>query len=100
MESDSVYGYRKMTDDLRDLGEKCDKHRVYRLMRQDKLRWQTGYRPLNSNRGGPAAAKARNHLKRQFAVVEPNRVWVTYVTYIRTYEGWLFPAAVIDLFSR
>jgi len=95
-----VYGYRKVTDDLRDLGETCGKHRVYRLMRQEKLRSQTGYRRRNSNRGGPAAVTAPNHLQRQFDVVEPNRVWVTDITYIRTYEGWLFLAVVIDLFSR
>lgn len=39
-------------------------------------------------------------LKRQFDVVEPNKVWVTDITYIRTYEGWLYLAVVLDLFSR
>lgn len=41
-----------------------------------------------------------NLLKRQFDVVEPNTVWVTDITYIRTYEGWLYLAVVLDLFSR
>ena len=41
-----------------------------------------------------------NLLKRQFDVVEPNKVWVTDITYIRTYEGWLYLAVVLDLFSR
>jgi transposase InsO family protein len=36
-ESGGVYGYRKITDDLRDLGERCGKHRVYRLMRDEGL---------------------------------------------------------------
>jgi putative transposase len=100
LKSNSVYGDRKVTDDLRDLGETCGKHRVYRLMRQEKLRSQTGYRRRNSHRGGPAAVTAPNHLQRQFAVVEPNRVWVMDIPYIRKYEGWLFLAVVIDLFSR
>ncbi|OPB03763.1 hypothetical protein BFW89_13340 [Pseudomonas synxantha] len=39
-------------------------------------------------------------LKRHFDVVEPNKVWVTDITYIRTYEGWLYLAVVLDLFSR
>ena len=43
---------------------------------------------------------APNHLQRQFDVREPNRVWVTDITYIRTHEGWLFLSAVLDLFSR
>ena len=42
--SGTVYGYRKITTDLRDLGERCGKHRVYRLMRVEGLRSQTGYR--------------------------------------------------------
>ncbi|MNV02441.1 Integrase core domain protein [compost metagenome] len=43
---------------------------------------------------------ALNHLERQFDVTEPNKVWVTDITYIRTHEGWLYLAAVLDLFSR
>ncbi len=37
LESGGVYGYRKIAHDLRDLGERCGKHRVYRLMRQEGL---------------------------------------------------------------
>ena len=37
LESGGVYGYRKITHDLRDLGERCGKHRIYRLMRQEGL---------------------------------------------------------------
>jgi putative transposase len=84
LESNSVYGYRKVTDDLRGLGGKCGKHRVYRLMRQERLRSQTVYRRRNSHRGGPAAVTAPNHLQRQFTAAEPNRVCETDITYIRT----------------
>lgn len=100
LESGSVYGYRKICDDLRELGEICGKHRIYRLMRQEKLRSQTGYPRRPGTRSGPAAVMAPNLLQRQFDVKEPNRVWVTDITYIRTHEGWLFLAAVLDLFSR
>jgi putative transposase len=100
LESGSVYGYRKVHDDMRALGERCGKHRVYRLMRLEKLRSQTGYRRRPGTRSTPAAVIAPNHLQQQFDVTEPNRVWVTDITYIRTHEGWLFLAAVIDLFSR
>ncbi len=44
LESGAVYGYRKVTRDLRELGESCGKHRVYRLMRQEGLKAQIGYR--------------------------------------------------------
>ena len=43
LESGTVYGYRKVTQDLRDLGERCSKNRVARLMHGDGLRAQVGY---------------------------------------------------------
>ena len=51
-------------------------------------------------RGGKPAVVAPNHLQRQFTVAEPNHSWATDITYIRTHEGWLYLAAVVDLFSR
>lgn len=44
LESGRVYGYRKLTQDMRDLGEHCGKHRVARLLRLAGIRSQTGYR--------------------------------------------------------
>lgn len=99
LESGTVYGYRKVTDDLRDQGERCGKHRVARLMKIASLKAQIGYRRFRP-RGGKPAAVAPNHLARQFEVMQPNTHWVTDITYIRTHEGWLFLAIVLDLFSR
>jgi putative transposase len=100
LESGGVYGYRKIHDDLRELGEQCGRHRVARLMRQDGLRSQTGYRRRPGRYGGKPPVASPNHLERRFNVTEPNKVWVTDITYIRTYEGWLYLAVVLDLFSR
>jgi len=100
LESGGVYGYRKIYDDLQELGERCGKHRVARLMRREGLRAQVGYRRRPSHHGGRPAVVAPNHLQRQFAVSEPNRAWVTDITYLRTHEGWLYLAVVLDLFSR
>ncbi|MBC3339995.1 IS3 family transposase [Pseudomonas proteolytica] len=100
LESGGVYGYRKVHDDLREVGEDCGRHRVARLMRLEGLRSQTGYRRRPGKYGGKPAVASPNLLKRQFDVVEPNKVWVTDITYIRTYEGWLYLAVVLDLFSR
>jgi putative transposase len=100
LESGSVYGYRKVSDDLRDLGEQCGVNRVHRIMRAAGLQSQTGYGKRRYKRGGAPSVVAPNHLQRQFDVQEPNRVWVTDITYIRTHEGWLYLAAVLDLFSR
>jgi putative transposase len=49
---------------------------------------------------GKVAILADNHLKQDFDVQHPNEAWVTDITYVRTYEGLLFLAVVIDLFSR
>jgi len=100
LESGGVYGYRKIHDDLRELGEPCGRHRVARLMRREGLRSQTGYRRRPGYYGGKPPVASPNRLERQFNVSEPNKVWVTDITYIRTYEGWLYLAVVLDLFSR
>ncbi len=101
IESGGIYGYRKIHDDMKEVGEVCGKHRVYRLMRLSKLRSQTGYgkrRP--KHKAGKPSIFAPNRLEQQFDVDRPNTVWVTDITFIRTYEGWLYLAVVLDLFSR
>ena len=100
LESGGVYGYRKIHLDLREAGETCGKHRVARLMRGEGLRSQTGYRRRRGYYSGKPAVVSPNHLDRQFEVSAPNVAWVTDITYIRTYEGWLYLSVVIDLFSR
>jgi putative transposase len=99
LESGCVYGYRKIHKDLRELGETSGKNRVARLMKQEGLKAQVGYRKPRY-KSGKVAILAENHLKQDFDVQQPNQAWVTDITYIRTYEGWLFLAVVIDLFSR
>jgi len=99
LESGCVYGYRKIYKDLRELGETSGKNRVARLMKQEGLKAQIGYRKPRY-KSGKVAVLAENHLKQDFYVQQPNQAWVTDITYIRTYEGWLFLAVVIDLFSR
>lgn len=100
LESGCVYGYRKVHRDLCELGERVGKHRVARLMRQEGLQSQTGYSRRPGGRGGRPSVVAPNHLNQNFRVEAPNQAWVTDITYIRTLEGWLYLAVVIDLFSR
>jgi putative transposase len=100
LESGGVYGYRKLTLDMRDMGEQCSRHRVARLLRCAGIKAQRGYGKRPCVRGGVPAVVAPNLLSQQFTVNEPNKVWVTDITYISTHEGWLYLATVIDLFSR
>jgi len=98
-ESGGIYGYRKIHSDLRDHGESCGENRVYRLMKNAGLKAQVGYRkPMH--RGGSSHIVAPNRLQRQFTPEQPDQSWVTDITYIRTHEGWLYLAVVLDLFSR
>ena len=97
--SQGIYGAPRVFLDLREAGETCSKHRVARLMRQDQLRALHGYRMRRWSVGKPAIL-IPNLLQRQFTVARPNKAWVTDITYIRTWQGWLYLAVVMDLFSR
>jgi putative transposase len=68
-------------------------------MRAAGLRAQVGYRRPR-HRSGPARVLAPNRLQRKFGVANPNETWVTDITHIRTHQGWLYLAVVIDLYSR
>jgi len=100
LESGCIYGYRKIYKDLRAAGERCSRNRVLRLMNNAGIASQRGYKRKNHYPSGEVATVAPNLLNREFNVTQPNAVWVTDITYVRTYEGWLFVAVVIDLFSR
>lgn len=100
LESGCIYGYRKIHDDLMDLGETCGHNRVARLMKNNGLKAQVGYKKPGHKGAGKIAVLAENHLNQDFDVLGPNQTWVTDITYVRTHEGWLFLAIVIDLFSR
>jgi len=99
-DSGKVYGYRKLTDDLRDAGETCSENRVARLTSLAGITAQIGYKRRPGRYGGKPAVVADNTLDRQFEIDAPDTVWVTDITYIRTHEGWSYLAVVIDLFSR
>ena len=101
LENDSNYGSPRIWDQLHHKEQiLCSLNRVARLMRENsivavqkrKFRVTT-----NSKHGYPVWP---NVLNRNFAVEKPNAVWVSDITYVWTFEGWLYVAAVLDLFSR
>lgn len=63
LESGSIYGYRKVWQDLRELGEGCGVNRIHRLMRKEHLRSQTGYHRRPRTHSGPSSVHAPNHLR-------------------------------------
>jgi putative transposase len=97
--SDRTYGARRVWHDVLALGHHCGLHRIERLMREQALRARPRRRGLPQDRGQRSAI-ADNVLDRQFQADAPNQKWVADFTYIWTAEGWLYAAAVLDLYSR
>ena len=99
--SDRTYGARRVWRDVLADDVSCGLHRIERLMRQQALRARPRRRRLPSDSGErQAGAVAPNVLERSFNAPAPNCRWIADFTYIWTAEGWLYVAAVIDLFSR
>ena len=99
--SDRTYGARRVWRDLLAEGLSCGLHRIERLMRLQALKARPRRRRLPPDLGErQAAAVAPNVLDRSFEAPAPNRKWIADFTYVWTAEGWLYVAAVIDLFSR
>jgi putative transposase len=94
-----TYGARRVWHDLLAGGISCGLHRIERLMRAQGLRARPRRRGLPKDHGERSVI-ANNVLDRQFTADRPNQKWVADFTYIWTAEGWLYVAAVIDLFSR
>lgn len=97
--SGGTYGSPWIHRDLHEAGESCSVHRVARIMRENNLKAQIGYK-RKYIKGGKPSRIADNVLERNFAPDSPNVAWVSDITYVRTYEGFLYLAMVIDLFSR
>ena len=97
--SDRTYGARRVWHDILALRQQCGLHRIERLMRQQALRARPRRRGLPKDRGQRSAI-ADNVLDRQFQADGPNQKWVADFTYIWTAQGWLYTAAVMDLYSR
>lgn len=89
-----------MTEALKKRGFHVNKKRVERLMRENNIRCKKARRfkkTTDSNHRYPAS---EDRLKRRFNVNEPDRVWVSDITYLKTRDGWLYLCVWIDLFSR
>lgn len=97
--SRQAYGAPRILDDLRDLGYRVGQRRVARLMRQAGLRGAFHDRKT-PHAGLPAAANSPDLVRREFTAEAPDCVWCADVKQVWTREGWVFLAAVIDLYSR
>ena len=94
------YGNPRIHAQLHDEGVQIGYKRVVRLMKRAKLVARHRTHRVITTRTDPTAAPAENVLDRDFDAEEPNHKWVCDVTSIATAAGWLYLAAVLDLYSR
>ena len=97
--SQGIYVSKRIFCDLREVGETCGVHHVARIMREHKIAALWGHKSHRFHYHKPATA-APNRLSQQFSMQMPNEAWVTDITYIRTFQGWLYLTVVLDLFSH
>jgi putative transposase len=96
-----AYGYRRTWKALLRAGEQAPRCQVQRLMAANGIRGaKRRGKPWRTTRADPAAARRADLVQRDFTAQRPNALWVADFTYLRCWEGLLFFAFVIDVFSR
>jgi putative transposase len=96
-----TYGSPRIHRELQQRGIPCGRHRVARLMKKHGIRAKQvrKFRPVTTD-SKHSMPVAPNRLGRDFSAPCPDQVWAADITYIRTREGWLYLAVILDLFSR
>jgi transposase InsO family protein len=100
LKSRELYGSPRITVELRFQGVRCGKNRVARLMREAGIRSQTRKAFRVTTKASSGLVEAVDLVQRRFQAARPGQVWVSDITYIRTRDGWLYLAAVLDLYNR
>jgi transposase InsO family protein len=94
------FGRRRLTIDLHAHGQDCSVNRVARSLHRQGLQSRRSRKFIVTTDSKHPYAVSENLLNREFHVEEPDRVWVSDITYLRSDTGWLYLAVFIDLFSR
>ena len=94
------YGSPRLQVELREQGISCSRKRVARLMRETGISAKRRRRRVITTNRDASHPVAPNLLNREFTASEPNKKWVTDITYIPTVQGWLYLAVILDLYSR
>ncbi len=99
-QSRKTYGSPRIARELRRKGLYASRQRVARIMRKHGIRAKTRRRFKVTTNSKHRHFISPNLLKQNFSAESPNRIWVSDITYIRTYEGWLYLTVILDLFNR
>lgn len=98
--SHEIYGSPRIQAEMKRQRETCSRKRVAKLMREEGIQAKMRKSWKKTTQVNEKAEASINHLNQNFETDEPDRVWVSDITYIGTQEGWLYMAIVMDLFSR
>jgi putative transposase len=98
--SRKTYGSPRVYRILKAMGERCSKTTVERLMREQGIRSKMRRKFKATTDSNHRLPVAPNVVKRDFTAKSPNRLWCSDITYLWTEEGWLYLAAIIDVFTR
>ena len=98
--SRATYGVPRVHAELRAIGIRCGRKRVARLMRKEGLKGCLRSRKKRTTRRDGSAVPAPDLVRRNFAAVAPDRLWVADITYVKTDEGFLYLGFVLDAYSR
>jgi putative transposase len=98
--SRKTYGYPRVHAELRALGVRCSRKRIARLMRRAGLRGYLRGRRKRTTRQDEYAVPAPDLVKRNFTAAAPDKIWTADITYVRTQEGFLYLAFILDVYSR
>lgn len=95
-----VYGVAKIWRQLKREGQNVACCTIERLMKQVGLRGVTRSKAGRTTQTDPAVPCPRDHVNRQFVAEWPNQQWVSDFTYVSTWQGFVYVAFVVDVFSR
>lgn len=98
--SRGTYGVRRIHARLHQLGIRISRKRVHRLMKASAISGLVKRKRGRTTVSVPGVETAADLVERNFVPTGPNKLWVADITYIRTWEGWLYLAAVMDCYSR
>jgi putative transposase len=98
--SRGTYGSPRVHAELRFNGVRVGRKRVERLMREQQLSGLVRRRRGRTTVRVPGVRVANDLVGRDFRPPAPNRLWVADISYVRTWEGWLYVAVVVDCYSR
>ena len=98
--SKGTYGYLRITAAIRKEGLKVNKKKTARIMKANDIQAKTKKKFRKTTNRDPKAAASENLLKQNFTTDKENKIWTSDITYLRTNEGWLYLAIIMDIFSR